>query len=145
MGMPPDTPLELFEEIKPTMVDLLKPADTFEKAELSNGDIIIFQKTLPEYVLHLGVPCAFSHRDTRGAAAQMKFARASDYFVYMVNRTTVRFRELANPREDKHMLQLTKNNSYEEVVTALGNILNVDPFKIRLTQHSRFSPKEKKP
>ena len=48
MGLAPSTPLELFEEIKPTMVDLLNHSDSFEKAELSNGDIIIFQKTLPE-------------------------------------------------------------------------------------------------
>jgi len=103
------------------MVDILKPTDTFEKAELSNGDIVIFHKTLSE---------------TEASAAQMKFPRAPEYFRYMVNRTTVRFRELAAPREDKHVLQLAKDNSYDEVVTALGNILNIDPFKIRLTQHS---------
>ena len=69
----------------------------------------------------------------------MEYPRASDYFVYMVNRTTVRFRELKVPDQDKHVLPLLKNNSYEEVVTALGNILNVDPFKIRLTAHSTYS------
>jgi len=119
MGFPPSTKLELFEEIKPTMVDLLNLDDTFEKAELSNGDILIFQKALPE-----------------GAMKQLEHPRANDYFMYMVNRTTVRFRDLKTPDQDKHVLTLLKNNSYNEVVTALGNVLNVDPFKIRLTAHS---------
>jgi ubiquitin carboxyl-terminal hydrolase 7 len=39
--------LLFFEEIKPTMVEPLKPADTFAEAELANGDLICVQKPPP--------------------------------------------------------------------------------------------------
>lgn len=42
-NIPPETKIQLYEEIKPEMVDILDINQTFEQAELSNGDIICFQ------------------------------------------------------------------------------------------------------
>ncbi|KAL6062022.1 ubiquitinyl hydrolase 1 [Balamuthia mandrillaris] len=119
MGFSKDTELILYEEIKTTMIDELKQEDTFISAELDNGDIICFQKVPPK---------------------DNNYERplATDYYAYMRNRTTVKFRSLENYLEDAHVLELEKNMEYDQVVTRLGAVLGVDPMKIRLTQHSRM-------
>ncbi|GBB86550.1 hypothetical protein RclHR1_12980003 [Rhizophagus clarus] len=45
---PPNTPLKLYEEIKPNMIDEMKLDSTFQQSEIYDGDIICFQKTLTE-------------------------------------------------------------------------------------------------
>ncbi len=52
-GIDPSTPIKLYEEIKPGMIDLVKPKSTFHQAEIGDGDILCFQKELSEteYVL----------------------------------------------------------------------------------------------
>lgn len=45
-GLPKNTPIQLFEEVKPTSIDPLKSDQSFKKAELQHGDIISFQKVL---------------------------------------------------------------------------------------------------
>jgi ubiquitin carboxyl-terminal hydrolase 7 len=42
-GLSGDAKLQLYEEVKPHMVDELKIDQTFEQAEIGNGDIICFQ------------------------------------------------------------------------------------------------------
>lgn len=49
MKWDPNTPLKLFEEVKPDMIDpLVKIKQTFEMAELGDGDILCFQRDLDE-------------------------------------------------------------------------------------------------
>jgi ubiquitin carboxyl-terminal hydrolase 7 len=44
-----NTPVKLFEEVKPDMIDpLTKTKNTFEMAELGDGDILCFQKEYSE-------------------------------------------------------------------------------------------------
>jgi ubiquitin carboxyl-terminal hydrolase 7 len=45
--IPPKTHIDLYEEVKPEMVYILDINQTFEQAELTNGDIICFQ--IPAY------------------------------------------------------------------------------------------------
>ncbi|KAJ1935376.1 ubiquitin-specific protease ubp15, partial [Linderina macrospora] len=42
-GLPADTPLRMFEEIKPTLIDPMNTGVTFSSAEIQTGDIICFQ------------------------------------------------------------------------------------------------------
>lgn len=116
IGQPEDAELLFFEEVKPTMVDPLDPLSTFTAAELGNGDVICVQKPLP---------------------AEHNFRRplAPAYYVYMLNRVNVRFRELEHPNVDVHVLELAKDMSYDDVVAQLAQCLNTDPQKLRLTQH----------
>ncbi|CAB4475303.1 unnamed protein product [Rhizophagus irregularis] len=44
----PNTPLKIYEEIKPNMIEEKKPKSTFQQSEMQDGDIICFQKTLTE-------------------------------------------------------------------------------------------------
>ncbi|ORY37639.1 cysteine proteinase [Rhizoclosmatium globosum] len=48
-GLPPKTPLLLFEEVKPDMIDELKVKQTFASAELGDGDIICFQRDMSRF------------------------------------------------------------------------------------------------
>ena len=53
MRWTPGTPLKLYEEIKPGMIELMKPKLTFSQSEIQDGDVICFQVDLSEkeYVL----------------------------------------------------------------------------------------------
>ncbi|RIB23989.1 ICP0-binding domain of ubiquitin-specific protease 7-domain-containing protein [Gigaspora rosea] len=48
MKFPPHTPLKIYEEIKPNIIDEMKPNLTFQRSEIQNGDIICFQKALTD-------------------------------------------------------------------------------------------------
>jgi ubiquitin carboxyl-terminal hydrolase 7 len=48
MRWAPGTPLKLYEEIKPGMIELMKPKFTFTQSEIQDGDIICFQVDLAE-------------------------------------------------------------------------------------------------
>jgi len=55
MRWTPGTPLKLYEEIKPGMIELMKPKLTFSQSEIQDGDVICFQVDLSEkeYVLEI--------------------------------------------------------------------------------------------
>jgi ubiquitin carboxyl-terminal hydrolase 7 len=48
MGWAPGTGLKLYEEIKPGMIELMKPKLSFAQSEIQDGDVICFQVDLPE-------------------------------------------------------------------------------------------------
>jgi ubiquitin carboxyl-terminal hydrolase 7 len=48
MNWPSNTPLKFFEEIKPGMIELMKPKATFAQSEIQDGDIICFQVEISE-------------------------------------------------------------------------------------------------
>ena len=45
-GFPKDTPLLLYEEIKPDMIEEIPLKNNSTTAEIGNGDIICFQKAI---------------------------------------------------------------------------------------------------
>lgn len=47
-GLSKDTPLALYEEVKPSMIEHLNLKQTFHAAEIQNGDIICYQLALTE-------------------------------------------------------------------------------------------------
>ncbi|KAI5285383.1 hypothetical protein KEM55_000682, partial [Ascosphaera atra] len=51
MKWPCGTEVKLFEEVKHNIVEPLKPKKTFGQAEIQDGDIIVFQRVVPEEVL----------------------------------------------------------------------------------------------
>ena len=48
MRWTPGTPLKLYEEIKPGMIELMKAKLTFSQSEIQDGDVICFQVDLSE-------------------------------------------------------------------------------------------------
>lgn len=47
-GFEPGTELQLFEEIKPSMIEQMDPSLTFHEAEIQDGDIICIQEAMDE-------------------------------------------------------------------------------------------------
>jgi ubiquitin carboxyl-terminal hydrolase 7 len=122
LGFAAEQELLLFEEIKPTMVEPLKPTDSFAEAELSNGDIICVERPpAPD--------------------APLARALAPAHYSWMLNRVSVRFRDLGAPAVDRCVLELSKEMGYDEVVAQLAEQLGHDPAKVRLTQHSAMYDK----
>jgi ubiquitin carboxyl-terminal hydrolase 7 len=48
MRWTPGTPLKLYEEIKPGMIELMKPKFSFSQSEIQDGDVICFQVDIPD-------------------------------------------------------------------------------------------------
>ncbi|KAF0546335.1 putative ubiquitin-specific processing protease 21 [Gigaspora margarita] len=48
---PPYTPLKIYEEIKPKMIEKLDPNLTFQQSEIDYGDIICFRKVLTDKII----------------------------------------------------------------------------------------------
>jgi len=100
--------IALYEEIK------YEPQIYCEKVEwrnplksglqLGDGDIICIQPIIPQSEIHKGT---------------VRFGIVPEFLEYIRNRQRVIFRELANPREDKLSLDLSKSMTYD-AVTAGG-------------------------
>lgn len=109
-GLPAETPLNIYEEIKPTMIEALKPDRTLHEGEITNGDIIVFE-----------IPSDFT---------------APEFYEYIQQRTVVRFRKLDQPKEDVFSLELLLKMDYDTVARKVGEKLNWDPAKLRFTSHT---------
>jgi ubiquitin carboxyl-terminal hydrolase 7 len=99
VGQSPNTPLLVFEEVKPNMVDICRPNLTLRELEISDGDILVFQRT-PEL------------RDSPAYG----LASVPEYYDYILNRVTVKFRRLDQPRKDAFTLELSKKMLYDHVI-----------------------------
>jgi len=119
VGNHPSTPLVIYEEVKPQMVDVLRPNLTLKESELSTGDIVVFQSLL----------------DVK-EQAQLPLSTVQEYYDYILNRVTVRFRRLENPKKDVFTLELSKKMLYDQVTAKLASKLGTDASKIRLTMCS---------
>ena len=124
-GFSLDEDLLVFEEIKHepnVMCEALEKYSSLHKCQLEHGDIICFQKELPDSTL-----------------SKVKYPSVPDFLNYIKNRQIVRFTKTEN-HEDVIQLELSKLNTYNEVTEALAAKLDLDdPSKIRLTAHNCYS------
>ncbi|KAL1974815.1 hypothetical protein VTN31DRAFT_5019 [Thermomyces dupontii] len=117
MKWPAGTEFLLYEEIKHTMIDPMKPSKTFLQSEIQDGDIITFQKRWKSSEL----PQTAMYTDAR------------QYYDYLLNRMNVKFAPLKGEGEE-FTLTLSRKMSYEQFAKKVGEHLNVDPT------HLRFAP-----
>ncbi|KAL2326631.1 hypothetical protein Fmac_025689 [Flemingia macrophylla] len=129
-GYAPDEELELFEEIKFVPNIMCEPVDkmsTFRDSQLEDGDIICFQKSLQS-----------------GSGEQYRYPDVPSFMHYVHNRLVVRFRILQKPKEDEFILELSKLDTYDDVVEQVAQHIGLDdPSKIRLTSHNCYSQQPK--
>ncbi|KAL2010554.1 hypothetical protein VTN00DRAFT_6361 [Thermoascus crustaceus] len=118
MNWPPGTEFLLFEEIKHTMVDPMKPKQTFQQSEIQDGDIICFQQTIKESELP---PTAI-------------YTEARQYYDYLLNRMNVKFAPVKQGEGEEFTLTLSRKMTYDQFSKKVGEHLNVDPT------HLRFAP-----
>lgn len=128
-----DERLLLWEEIKPNMIEPLKPKFTLKMAELQDGDIICFQKT-SERKFQARVSDAPTQDPAGPPSDRMEDAR--EYYDFLEHKKTVRFH--AHPTrcdQDKYPpfdLVLNSKINYDTLSENVGAHLNVEATHIRL-------------
>ncbi|KAI8991002.1 hypothetical protein BDF20DRAFT_903898 [Mycotypha africana] len=123
-GLPKSTSIQLYEEVKPSSIDLLKSDLTFRKAELQHGDIICFQRTL-------------SQREVDDYTQKGMITSVPDYYQSLYNRVGVLFKPKPNSENNSQheeiKLTLDRTASYVTVAKSLADPLKVEASKIRFT------------
>ncbi|KAK6942493.1 MATH/TRAF domain [Dillenia turbinata] len=129
-GFALDEEIELYEEIKfepCVMCEHLDKRTSFRLSQIEDGDIICFQKS-----------ASLDIED------QYRYPDVPSYLEYVHNRQLVHFRSLEKPKEEDFSLELSKLNSYDDVVERVAAHLGLDdPSKIRLTSHNCYSQQPK--
>ena len=104
----------LFEEIKHSMIEPMKSKQTFQQSEIQDGDIICFQKVLPDAEL-----------------AMVTYSDARQYYDYLLNRISVQFFCRQKGAGPDFSLWLNRKMTYEQFSAKVGEYLKVDPTHIR--------------
>ncbi|XP_075520070.1 ubiquitin C-terminal hydrolase 12-like isoform X1 [Primulina tabacum] len=119
-GYAPDEEIKLFKEIKfePTVIcECINMKLTFKASQLVDGDIVCFQKSISVETCQL-IQCP----------------DVPTFLELQHNLQVVHFRSLNKPKDNKFSLQLSRLDTYDEVVGSVAQRLGVnDPSKIRLT------------
>ncbi|GAA5896538.1 hypothetical protein JCM6882_005722 [Rhodosporidiobolus microsporus] len=125
MGFPANTPLKIFEEIKPNMIEQMKMKATFLQSEIQDGDIVCFQVEFSD-------PQAQQDADK-----QQIFTNPIQFYDFFLNRVVVTFRPRFDDPEreqEEFSITLSKKNSYDQMAAKVGERLKHDYLKIRFTQ-----------
>lgn len=121
-GTPSPPTLALYEEIKHSMIEPMKPKSTLHQAEIQDGDIVCFQQVLSE-------------KDALGAAQAGGYTDAKEFYDYLLNRKTVSFSpKFPNESESEiFKIDLSRKMSYEQFSAKVGEYLKVDPTHLRFS------------
>lgn len=114
-GFPEDTPLDLYEEVKPNMVEMIKDLDQPLNRvldELMDGDIIVFQKS------EISPPDA-------------ELPTVKDYFNDLFHRVEVTFCDKSVPSDSGFTMELSLKMNYNQIAGAVAQRLGTDPFLIQ--------------
>lgn len=105
MRWPPTMAVKLYEEIKPGMIEVMKPKLTFLQSEIQDGDIICFQAELSE-------------KEIYDLEAQGLYATPPQYYDFLQNRVLLYFKpkhEDPNEENPEFDLILSKKMNYDTV------------------------------
>ncbi|KAE8245144.1 hypothetical protein A4X13_0g6070 [Tilletia indica] len=122
MRWPPSTQVKLYEEIKPGMIEQMKPKATFLQSEIQDGDIICFQMDIPE-------------KDAHDYELQSLYSNPIMFYDFLQNQIKVLFKprhDDVEPRTEFEVL-LSKKMTYDMMAAKAGERLKHDPFKLRFT------------
>ena len=119
-GTPSPPSLLLYEEIKSSMIEPMKPKSTLAHAEIVDGDIVCFQKQLPE-------------KTVSSIASTGGYTDAREFYDYLLNRKQVMFlpKAAAEGEESTFKLDLSRKMSYEQFSAKVGEHLKLDPTHLR--------------
>ncbi|KAI6124860.1 ICP0-binding domain of ubiquitin-specific protease 7-domain-containing protein [Pisolithus croceorrhizus] len=123
MKWTPDVLLRLYEEIKPGMIELMKPESTFAENEIGDGDVICFQVEQEE-------------KEFRDLEIQGLYSNPVHFYGFLQNRVMIFFRpKLKEPDNDhpEFSLVLSKKHKYDTMAQRAGEYLRHDPIKLRFT------------
>lgn len=136
--LPSGEQIVMWEEIKPQMIEGLKPRQTLKAAELQDGDIVCFQR-VPERKSTDGLASLAkiprtSDKPTNGSPKKWDhFDDAREYYDFLVWKREVRF--WPHPRCEKEyesfILTMPSKISYDQLSERVGERISVDPTHIR--------------
>jgi len=126
-GLATNTPVKIWEEIKPNMIELMKPKATFLQSEIQDGDILCFQADQSEAEI----------RDLERKRAA--YVDPPQFYDFFMNRVVVQFKPRFDDMEraEDFELTLSKKMSYEQVAQQVGEHLKWPGAKIRFTASSQ--------
>ncbi|GBB88570.1 hypothetical protein RclHR1_01510021 [Rhizophagus clarus] len=115
-GFPPDTPLRIYEEIKPNMTEEMKLKSTFQQSEMQDGDIICFQR-IQEHTM------------------ADRCYDIPNFYELLTLHIVVSFKPKLKDRDPKPEFDLVLNKKwiYNQIARAVATYLNTDPLKLRFT------------
>ncbi|TDZ12865.1 Ubiquitin carboxyl-terminal hydrolase 21 [Colletotrichum sidae] len=137
--LPSDEKISLWEEIKPTMIEGLKPKQSLKGAELQDGDIICFQRTTERKgdrnILEKRLGLGEKQASEEPVKKTDRFDDARDYYDFLHNKKTVKFHahqtrcdaEKYPPFE----LVLSSKITYDTLAERVAERLGVPPTHIR--------------
>jgi ubiquitin carboxyl-terminal hydrolase 7 len=149
--LPSGEQLSMWEEIKPQMVDPLKPKQTLKAAELQDGDIICFQR-VPERKSADAVLAKIPRVGDKAANGAVKrwdhFDDAREYYDFLVWKRDVRFwphPTKCDKEYESFILTMSSKISYDQLAERVGERLNVDPTHLRFFTVNASSNNPKAP
>ncbi|KAK0873290.1 ubiquitin-specific protease ubp15 [Friedmanniomyces endolithicus] len=138
MGWEAGVSLELYEEIKQTYIERMKPKNTLVASEIQDGDIVCFQR-------HLGEVESTAIRQSKPTAC----LDAPAFYDYLINRIFVTFTpKLTSPQQnfevrkegdEKFTVALSKKDNYDALAhkaaeqLSLVTTASIDPSHLRFT------------
>lgn len=133
-GTPSPPTLALYEEIKHSMIEPMKPKSTLHQAEIQDGDIVCFQQVLSE-------------KEALGVAQAGGYTDAREFYDYLLNRKTVIFSPKfhSESESDNFKIDLSRKMSYEQFSAKVGEYLKVDPTHLRFSTVNSTTGKIKNP
>lgn len=133
-GNLPSPTLSLYEEIKSSMIEPMKPKVTLQHAEIQDGDIVCFQRQLSE-------------KQVGALASAGNYTDAREFYDYLLNRKTVIFSPKVLPEDHDGVfkLDLSKKMSYEQFSAKVGEYLKVEPTHLRFSTVNSTTGKAKAP
>jgi ubiquitin carboxyl-terminal hydrolase 7 len=124
VGLPTTTPLDLYEEVKPNMIEQIDPRHYLRQLEdIRDGDIICFQRA-----------------DVIVEGCELP--TVDDFFRDLYNRVEVTFCNRADPTDVGFTLVLNQKMNYLQVARAAADYLQVEPQYIQFFKpsHLRNTP-----
>ncbi|CAN6654553.1 ubiquitin carboxyl-terminal hydrolase 15 [Trichomonascus vanleenenianus] len=130
MRWPANTQLNLYEEVKPEMIEEIEQAKSFKSAEISSGDIVCFEKVLTDKELHKINGCK----------------NAIEFYDFMNNRILVAFQELSKNHTSYNLLKrrpklftlwLNRKINYDELCAQVAKHAGEDPTHLRFYLYNR--------
>jgi ubiquitin carboxyl-terminal hydrolase 7 len=130
--LPHDEKIQLWEEIKPTMIESLKGKQSLKAAELQDGDIVCFQR-VHERKSRLGLGDNKSSEETHKTSDRYEDAR--EYYDFLQNKRLVRFHPhptRCDPNQYQPFdMELNGKISYDKLSERVAERLGVEPTHLR--------------
>jgi len=123
--LPVNTPLNIYEETYPSMIDLLNQSHSLKKLEIVNGDILCFEKKLADI------------NDYQNIDDNLMII--PQYFDKLLNQKIVTFINLSRDDESKIddiELTLYSDTTYKEMADMLGHCIQKDPENLQFITYT---------